>query len=129
MQPTLVLPSPACDTLPEADPFALVAYPRLERQPRSLRPVARLLVQLLVLRQPLGVDRKLDVGQRLRVGAEEEPQQAGVAQVGELGGGGGEPLLQRPAAGRRELGQLAPPPPPPPPGRGVARPGVAGGAR
>src|SRR4051812_19575932 len=68
-----------CHVLPEAQPFALVADARLEHEPGSLGPLAGALVQLLVLRQRLAVNPELHLRDRLRVGPEEELEQADVA--------------------------------------------------
>jgi hypothetical protein len=54
-------------------------YPRLEDAARAFGPVARSLRQPLVLGEALGVYPALHLGERARLGAEEQLQQAGVA--------------------------------------------------
>ena len=65
-------------------------------------------VQGLVLRELGAVRLELRRGEPSRVGAEEEPEQPRVAQLGEIGRRLGGPLAQRPVALRRDA--VAPPP-------------------
>lgn len=85
---------------PEPHPLALVPDARLEGKPRPARRGARVARQpLLIAAQLLLVGMEPSPGDRLRVGAEEQPQEPGVPELGErIVGRLGPPRRQRLAA-------------------------------
>ena len=97
--------------LPVGDPLALVAQPRLQGEERAARAAAVVeRLDRLVAGELLAVGGELGRGHARGVGAEEDLQQRGIAQLREPGLGLGAPRLERPPARVRDR-ELAPPPP------------------
>src|SRR6478735_9014966 len=91
---------PPDDRFPEADVLALEPEPGLQREPHPLGHLD--LGQLLELGEALAMRVDLGLGERRRVGAEEELQEPGVVQLPGCGSGIRPPGLERVVPGRRE---------------------------